>query len=433
MAPSLRTLLDEALLIGGTTFGQLLEIDGEQLDYRRDHRRRADWHPGRARRFGERRSCSRVGKPHYVPDVDADARYHRYLGEEMKSELAVPLISGETVLGVLNLESPAPGFFTAEHAQTLLALAGQAAVAVERARRFEVERLAAIGGLAGDIVHRLNNPVGALERMGRLAQAQGLLRRADREVSVRGAIRRAPRTRHQALEVDYPGTAGGAEAPRPCAGAAASGGRRGHPARLGLGDGGPVRVDAVLPGEPVYVLAGPSLPGIFWNLLDNAAKAMPTGGTLTIRGQRGPGPDRVTVEVEDEGTGIEPWRLASIFEPAASTTANSYAPTHGLGLWWTKGQVESFGGAIEVASEPGKGTRFTVRLRARVTGGHPFHAAESHSRHRRRPVLAGAPFGEHPCCRQRERPDHRNRRRRSKKAAPCWTGGTSTLCLWTCG
>ena len=70
------------------------------------------------------------------------------------------------------------------------------------------------------------------------------------------------------------------------------------------------------------------------------------------------------MEVEDEGTGIEPWRLASIFEPAASTTANSYAPTHGLGLWWTKGQVESFGGAIEVASEPGKGTRFTVRLRA---------------------------------------------------------------------
>ena len=178
-------------------------------------------------RVGERRSCWRVGKPHYVPDVDADARYCRYLGEEMKSELAVPLISGETVLGVLNLESPAPGFFTAEHAQILQALAGQAAVAVERARRFEVERLAAIGGLAGDIVHRLNNPLGALSGW------VDLLKRKDfygelieKYPYVEQFVGRA-RTRHQAREVDRPGTAGGAEAPRPCAGDPAGGDRRG--------------------------------------------------------------------------------------------------------------------------------------------------------------------------------------------------------------
>jgi signal transduction histidine kinase len=139
--------------------------------------------------------------------------------------------------------------------------------------------------------------------------------------------------------------------------------------RAGMGPDGPVRVNALLPGEPVHVLAGPSLPGIIWNLLDNAAKAMPAGGTITVRAQRelgaarGPAPDRVTLEIEDEGVGIEPWRLASIFEPAASTTANSYAPTHGLGLWWTKGQVESFGGTIDVTSEPGKGTRFKLVFR----------------------------------------------------------------------
>jgi signal transduction histidine kinase len=134
-------------------------------------------------------------------------------------------------------------------------------------------------------------------------------------------------------------------------------------ARAGLGETGAVRVNAVLPGEPLLALAGPSLPGIIWNLLDNAAKAMPAGGTITVRALRGPGPDRVTLEVEDEGIGIEPWRLSSIFEPAASTTANSYAPTHGLGLWWTKGQVESFGGTIEVSSEPGVGTRFRLIFR----------------------------------------------------------------------
>ena len=121
-------------------------------------------------------------------------------------------------------------------------------------------------------------------------------------------------------------------------------------------------VDAQFISPMVIICA--LLGGIVWNLLDNAAKAMPNGGTITVRASRGPGPDRATLEVQDEGIGIEPWRLSSIFEPAASTTSNSYAPTHGLGLWWTKGQVESFGGTIEVSSEPGKGTRFRLIFRA---------------------------------------------------------------------
>jgi sensor histidine kinase regulating citrate/malate metabolism len=90
---------------------------------------------------------------------------------------------------------------------------------------------------------------------------------------------------------------------------------------------------------------------------------MPQGGTLTVRVSLGPGSDRATVEVHDTGVGIEPWRLASIFEPAASTTPDAYAPAHGLGLWWTKGQVESYGGTIEVGSQPGAGARFKLVLR----------------------------------------------------------------------
>jgi signal transduction histidine kinase len=359
---ALRTLLDEALAIGGTTFGQLLEISGDQLvivattggEPIGTRVRLLDSVSGEAATLRE---------PHYVPDVDRDARYHRYLGEEMKSELAVPLISGETVLGVLNLESPAPGFFTAEHAQTLLALAGQAAVAVERARRFEVERLAAIGGLAGDIVHRLNNPVGALsgwvemlkrkefygEMIARYPYVEQFIGRLERDLTRSKSI-------IQELRAELKRRA---PAPVLVQGAVTE-----AIARAGLSGVGPVRVNALLPGEPVLALAGPSLPGIIWNLLDNAAKAMPGGGTITVRALRGPGPDRVTLEVEDEGIGIEPWRLPSIFEPAASTTANSYAPTHGLGLWWTKGQVESFGGTIDVSSEPGKGTRFRLIFRS---------------------------------------------------------------------
>ena len=363
---ALRTLLDEALTIGGTTFGQLLEIDGDDAGNGALMILATTGGEPIGTRVSLRDSVSGEAvarrEPHYVPDVAADSRYHRYLGEEMKSELAVPLISGETVLGVLNLESPAPGFFTAEHAQTLLALAGQAAVAVERARRFEVERLAAIGGLAGDIVHRLNNPVGALsgwvqmlkrkefypELIARYPYVEQFVGRLERDVARSKSIIQELRAELRRR----------APAPVLLQGAVTE-----AIARAGLGESGPVRVDAVLPGEPLHVLAGPSLPGIIWNLLDNAAKAMPEGGTITVRAARGASPDRATLEVQDEGVGIEPWRLASIFEPAASTTANSYAPTHGLGLWWTKGQVESFGGTIDVTSEPGKGTRFRLTFR----------------------------------------------------------------------
>ena len=136
-----------------------------------------------------------------------------------------------------------------------------------------------------------------------------------------------------------------------------------RPEPTGGARAGAVRVDVVMPPEPIRVLAGPSLAGIFWNLFDNAAKAMPQGGALTVSVAPGPGSDRATVEVRDTGVGIEPWRLASIFEPAASTTPDSYAPAHGLGLWWTKGQVESFGGTIDVSSQPGAGTRFKLMFR----------------------------------------------------------------------
>jgi signal transduction histidine kinase len=115
-------------------------------------------------------------------------------------------------------------------------------------------------------------------------------------------------------------------------------------------------------------LAGPGLAGVFWNLFDNARKAMLDGGDLTITVTRSEDRSEVIVEVADTGVGIEPWRLATLFEAAESTTAASttvdrYAPAHGLGLWWTRGQVESYGGTIAVAGAPGAGATFTLRLR----------------------------------------------------------------------
>src|ERR1700730_18047063 len=71
-----------------------------------------------------------------VPDVTKDSRYVE-LNPETKSEMAVPLIYKDKVIGVLDLEHTRRGFFTEEHKRTLTTLAAQMAIAIENARLYE--------------------------------------------------------------------------------------------------------------------------------------------------------------------------------------------------------------------------------------------------------------------------------------------------------
>jgi sigma-B regulation protein RsbU (phosphoserine phosphatase) len=71
-----------------------------------------------------------------VPDTSADPRYIS-LHANIRSELAVPLIVQDRVIGVLNLESERPAFFTEDHQRTLLLLGPQIAISVENARLYE--------------------------------------------------------------------------------------------------------------------------------------------------------------------------------------------------------------------------------------------------------------------------------------------------------
>ena len=93
------------------------------------------------------------------------------------------------------------------------------------------------------------------------------------------------------------------------------------------------------------------------NLITNALQAMPEGGALRI-GARRADPDFVEIRVADSGAGIPPEHVEKVFQPLFSTRARGI----GLGLSICKGFTESIGGRIEVASEPGKGSCFTVKL-----------------------------------------------------------------------
>ena len=71
-----------------------------------------------------------------VPDVSKDLRYI-VLNPETRSELAVPLIYKDKVIGVLDLEHTRRGFFTEDHKRTVITLAAQVAIAIENARLYE--------------------------------------------------------------------------------------------------------------------------------------------------------------------------------------------------------------------------------------------------------------------------------------------------------
>ena len=98
------------------------------------------------------------------------------------------------------------------------------------------------------------------------------------------------------------------------------------------------------------------------NLLLNGIQAMPEGGQLLVTTAIDPAPPQpfATIAVEDSGTGIAPADLPHIFDPFFTT--KDVGQGTGLGLSVSYGIVTDLGGTIDVASEPGRGTRFVVRV-----------------------------------------------------------------------
>ncbi|MEJ5363197.1 MAG: cache domain-containing protein [Spirochaetota bacterium] len=94
------------------------------------------------------------------------------------------------------------------------------------------------------------------------------------------------------------------------------------------------------------------------NLAMNAADAMPQGGTLTVKTRYNLHNDSITIIVSDTGTGIKEEHLDKIFDPFFTTKEQGKGT--GLGLAVTYGIIKRYHGNIDVQSEIGKGTIFTI-------------------------------------------------------------------------
>jgi two-component system NtrC family sensor kinase len=217
------------------------------------------------------------------------------------------------------------------------------------------EKLAAMGRLVAQLSHEINNPIyniqnclEALERRGRPDDPN----REFLELAQEELARMATLTR-QLLDQSRPVS----DAARPLD--LNSVARR--VLALATTDLEAREVEVVLrldPELPPVVAHPDAIQQVLANLVRNAVDAMPFGGVLTVETREDGG--QVEVLVEDTGGGIPDEHLPHIFE-AFFTTKPGVNGT-GLGLFVSEGIVRGHRGRLIVDSNPGAGSRFTLRL-----------------------------------------------------------------------
>lgn len=314
--------------------------------------------------------------PVITDDVRSDVRFHRPDLAQMQNwsrALVVPLLAGENEppLGAFSVYSStgATGHFADSEwdKKVLVCLADYAVLAYQNAARQEellaaqeqrsvAETFAAVGDIASNLLHQLNNKVGTIP-----VRIQGI------EDKCQDALTASPYLAHNLEEIER------------CATEAM------ESVRDSLSHLRPIRMEPVLIAPrvldainatqlppsiyvhmealdslPVVMAGGSTLSLVFTNLLDNAADAMDGQGEITISGSSSD--SWVDISVSDNGPGIAPHLHDHIFELNFSGRGASRPGKLGFGLWWVKTLMTRLGGSVSVQSDGLHGTTFHLRL-----------------------------------------------------------------------
>jgi two-component system NtrC family sensor kinase len=220
--------------------------------------------------------------------------------------------------------------------------------------------LATIGELAAFVAHEINNPLTSV-----LGYTSLLLSEADKDSPIRADLQVVENEAIRAREIvrnllDYARQTGTEEEPTQIETVIESvlplvKQRAQHVTMT-------THFDSPLP--PVLADVN-GLKQVFINFLNNAIDAMPRGGVVDITARTAPANGRtpqIEIVFQDSGVGIDPAHLPKIFDPFFTTKKGSQGT--GLGLAISKRIIEQHGGTIDVASVPGQGTKFVLRIPA---------------------------------------------------------------------
>jgi signal transduction histidine kinase/CRP-like cAMP-binding protein len=290
--------------------------------------------------------------PRFNPEIDRRSGYHTH------TVLCMPMRDREGVIvGVFQFLNKKGGLFTEEDQAFIAAFSIHAALAIQNARMarqmVDNERLSAVGKMANTIIHDIKNPMNTLR-----LYAQVIKSKTEGQEPARLAeeiMRQVDRFAHMAQDIlDFSRGVSEMNLTEVKIGELMSEvlrfleldlQRRKITLTHDLAYEGPARLDTE------------KMIRVFINLAGNAADAMPEGGTLHVTtGQAG---GSLLIAFTDTGSGMTEEVRARIFEPFFT-----HGKKHGtgLGLSIVRKIVDDHGGTIAVASEPGRGTTFTVTL-----------------------------------------------------------------------
>ncbi len=310
----------------------------------------------------------------FSDDVRADQRFvHTELAirQGWTQALVVPLLAGDDsdpvgALSVYNTEAH-PNQFAASDwdVKVLTFLAHNAALAVRssahqealrlaREQRAAAETFAAVGDIAANLLHRLNNKIGAIP-----VRVEGIQDKCQEALAadeyLAANLEEIARSAGEAMEA----LSDSLFYLRPIQPA---------PVNIAASVAQALATTHVPPGISIRLIALDDLPPViagqqrlalvFVNLLENAVTAMDGAGIIRISGAvRGRWAE---IRVSDNGPGIAPELHEKIFEFNFSGAKRS--SKLGFGLWWVKTLIARFGGSITVESDGRRGATFTLRL-----------------------------------------------------------------------
>jgi signal transduction histidine kinase len=294
-------------------------------------------------------------------------------GEERREiEWAVPLVVQQRDIGLMTGRTLASAKTKADDEQVLKIVASQVAIAVENARLYEgvtrkmaelretqaqliqAAKLAAIGEMAAQVAHEINNPLTSVLGFASLLVEQ---LPADSSLHADAGLIMTEASRARDIVRDlldfsrqrpfFPQTID------------VNGVLRQAVGLIRLQGVMSVTIDEQYADDLPPIEVDPArMKQVFLNIINNAVQAMPKGGLLTVR--TGASVDEVTVAFADTGPGIAPEHRERIFEPFFTT--KSEVNGTGLGLAVSLGIVRQHGGTIDLVSELGKGSTFTIRI-----------------------------------------------------------------------